>query len=241
MSETSQNIGGAGPPEEQGDAGQLFYPLINGAVDNWLLAGPHATPLTRPAPPTGIGVSIHAKDAQDRFSSMLGAARRAHSFLPYSRSASARPVVANDPGIFARWREDAAGAPTERDSFQLGESTLTWRAYRCLDDHLIDLGDFYPTWHYVQAWACAELVCPTAQKAEFVANVCGAAAIWLNGEQLLLQDRPGHSHLLTVAAQLLAGHNQVLARLDTAAKGDSPQRFGLSIGGAPEELSLIHI
>jgi len=235
MSETVQNIGGAGPAEEQGDAGQLFYPLIDGAVDNWLLAGPHATPLTGPASPTGSGMSIHSKDAQDRFSSLLRAARRAHSFLPYPRSDSERPIRANDPGTLAGWRENAAGAPAERDSFRLGESTLTWRAYRCLEDHFIDLGGFYPTWHYVQAWACAELVCPTAQKAEFVANVCGAAAIWLNGEQLLLQERAGNSRLLTLEAQLLAGHNQVLARLDTVAKGDSPQRFGLSIGGDPGE------
>ncbi len=235
MSETAQNIGGAGPPEEQGDAGQLFYPLTNGAIDNWLLAGPQATPLTGPASPTGIGLSTNSKDAQDRSYSMLRAARRAHSFLPYPRSDSERPGPANDPGTLAGWREDASGAPAERDSFQLGEDTLTWRAYRCLDDHFIDLGGFYPTWHYVQAWACAELVCPTAQKAEFVANVCGAAAIWLNGEQLLLQERPRHSHLLTAEAQLLEGHNQILARLDTAARGDSPQRFGLSIAGDTEE------
>ena len=235
MSEPMQNSGGAGPPEEPGDAGQLFYPLVNGAIDNWLLAGPHATPLTRPATPTGIGVRSHSRVAKEHFSSILRAARRAHSFLPYPRSGPERPVTANDPRIFAEWREAPSGAPAERDSFQLGESKLTWRAYRCLEDHFIDLGGFYPTWHYVQAWACAELVCPTAQRAEFVANVCGAAAIWLNGEQLLLRERPGHSHLLTVAAQLLAGHNQVLARLDTAAKGDSPQRFGLSIAGEPEE------
>lgn len=93
MSETTQNMGGAGPPEEQGDAGQLFYPLIKGAIDNWLLAGPHATPLTGLAPPMGIGLSTYSKDVKDRFSSMLRAARGAHSFLPYPRSDSERRAL----------------------------------------------------------------------------------------------------------------------------------------------------
>ena len=234
MSESTQNSESAASPVEQGKAGQLFYPLNSGAIDTWLVAGPHATPLDQPASSTGIELGRNPNVATERVSSLLRAARTEHSFLPYPHFDAARISPADDPPLFGDWRADPAGAPAEKDSFPLGESMLTWQAYRCLDDHYIDLGAFYPTWHYVQAWACAELVCPTAQQVEFVVNVRGAAQIWLNGEQLLQQELRRHNHLITVEAPLQAGHNQILARLDTAARGDSPQRFGLSIPNAAQ-------
>lgn len=133
---------------------------------------------------------------------------------------SERPSPASNPSMSARQKAGLPDALAEIDSFTLGESKLIWRAYRCLDDHLIDVGAFYPTRHYVQAWTFAQLVCPASQQVEFIVKVGGAAAIWLNGQQLLQQEQCQGPHAITVDAPLQAGHNQILARLDTVARGD---------------------
>ena len=235
MSDETQNSEDAASPEEEGTAAQLFYPLNNGAIDNWLVAGPHATPLIDPASSVGMALRGHSILPMEHASSMLRAVRKEYSFLPFPYSDSERPSSASGPPFFDGWSGDSAGAPAERDSFALGESKLNWRAYRCLDDHLIDLGASYPTWHYQQAWSCAQLVCPAAQQVELVVNVCGAAQFWLNGEQLLQLEQRQRPHLVTVDAPLKAGHNQILARLDTIARGASPQRLGLSIANTSGE------
>ena len=97
------------------------------------------------------------------------------------------------------------------------------------------MGGFHATWQYVQAWAYCELECGTAQQVEFVFELLGAAEVWLN-EQLLMQHEqfrcPG---AVAVQAQLQAGHNRVLARLDTVARGQNPQRFRMSLADVPGE------
>ncbi len=235
MSDRTQNSESAGSSEERGEAGQLFYPLNSGAIDHWLVAGPHATPLKDLAASSGLDLRGDPKLPPERISSMLRSARNEHSFLPFPHSDSELSSPANDPSASARQGAGLPAALAERDSFPLGESKLTWRAYRCLDDHLVDVGAFYPTWQYVQAWTFAQLVCPAVQQVEFIVNVCGAAEIWLNGQQLLQQEQCQRPHAITVDAPLQAGHNQILARLDTVARGNSPQRFGLSIANATGE------
>lgn len=235
MSDKTKDGESAGTPEERGTAGQLFYPLSSGAIDHWLVAGPHATPLNALAASVGMELSEHPMLPQERISSILRTARREFSSLPYQGPDSERPSPASNPSMSARQKAGLPDALAEIDSFTLGESKLTWRAYRCLDDHLIDVGAFYPTRHYVQAWTFAQLVCPASQQVEFIVKVGGAAAIWLNGQQLLQQEQCQGPHAITVDAPLQAGHNQILARLDTVARGDSPQRFGLSIASADSE------
>ena len=222
MTDKTQNSESAGSSEERGEAGQLFYPLNSGAIDHWLVAGPHATPLKDLAASSGVDLRGDPLLPPERLSSMLRSARNEHAFLPFPHSDSERSSPANDPSASARQGAGLPAALAERDSFPLGESKLTWRAYRCLDDHLIDVGAFYPTWHYVQAWTFAQLVCTASQQVEFIAKVGGAAVIWLNGQQLLQQEQCQGPHAITVDAPLQAGHNQILARLDTVARGDSP-------------------
>ncbi len=136
---------------------------------------------------------------------------------------------ASDPSVTGGWRLDSTGAPAEREGFSIGENELTWRTYHCLEDHLIDLGAFHATWQYVQAWAYCELVCTTVKHVEFECSLLGAAEVWLN-EQLLMQYEPIRlPGTVAVQARLQAGHNRILARLDTVARGHTPQRFGMSL------------
>ena len=100
---------------------------------------------------------------------------------------------------------------------------------------MIDLGSFHATWHYVQAWAYCELVCATAQQAEFVIELFGAAEVWLNDQLLVQHEQFRLPGTVTCQPQLLAGHNRVLARLDTVARGQTPQQFGMSLAEEPGE------
>ena len=117
----------------------------------------------------------------------------------------------------------------------IGEDELTWRAHRCLEDHLIDLGAFYATWHYVQAWAYCELVCASEQQVEFVFESSGAAEVWLNDQHLMRHEQLRIPGTVTLQARLQAGHNRILARLDAVARGQTPQRFGMSLATHPGE------
>ncbi len=203
--------------------GQLFYRLNNGAIDNWLVAGPHVTPLPDGQPQGTPGT---------------------------------------DP-VFTQ-------APVERDRLEIGETALTWRAYRCLDDHFVDLSAFYPNrtnllcptdgeqvrsnrtnllcptdgeqvrsiWQYAQVWAYTQVVCPADQHATFMLTTNGPADVWLNGQRILQHERFHHQHHRTIPipVSLQAGHNQIWARLDTVAKGvakgESPWRFALVVAEA---------
>ena len=213
----------------------MRYPLLGEAIDHWLLAGPVAVSLMDSAPSTGVALTPGPGTDHGQLSLFLHNEREKRSILPFARGDSGGVSRAGDPPVFGGWRLDSTGAPAESEAFLIGEDELTWRAYHCLEDHLIDLGGFHATWHYVQAWAYCELVCATAQQVEFVFELFGAAEVWLN-EQLLMQHEqfrcPG---AIAIQAQLQAGHNRVLARLDTVARGQNAQRFGMSLAEVPGE------
>ena len=73
---------------------------------------------------------------------------------------------------------DVLQAPVEKDSFQIGETDLTWQYYRCLDDHFVDISTFHHTCHYLRAWAYAQLRAPAPQEVTFVLTTNGPAKIF---------------------------------------------------------------
>ncbi len=235
MSDCSQQneIGGAN--QSGGRAGQLRFPLLDRAIDHWLVAGPMVSPLTDSASSAGAALPTGFSPSREQMSLVLHNARARYSFHPYARADSEEASRAGDPPFHGGWRLDSTGAPAEREQFALGEDELNWRAYHCLEDHLIDSGAFHATWHYVQTWAYCELVCATAQRVELVFDLFGAAEVWLNDQLLVQHDRFRLPGTVTCQAQLQAGHNRVLARLDTVARGQTPQRFGMSLAEEPGE------
>ena len=185
MSDSSpqQEIGGAN--EGGGRPGQLRYPLRGRAIDRWLLAGPLAAPLVDTTSLNGMELDASTSPNQEQLSFILHKAREGRSFLPIARAASEGASGAGDPPVFGGWRLDSTGTPAEREAFSIAEDKLTWRAHRCMEDHLIDLGAYYATWHYVQAWAFCELVCAGEEQVEFVFDLFGAAEVWLNDQQIM--------------------------------------------------------
>ena len=213
MSDNTPYSKSAEHPDNRDNAGRLFYPLNSGAIDNWLVAGPHAIPLAELASGMGTEFGNEPFSDQAHFSSVLRRARAGKSFLRHPS-------------------QETALAPAERDTLEVGETTLTWRAYRCLDDHFVDLSAFYRTWHYAQAWAYAQLVCPAGQPAKFILTTNGPTDIWLNGQHILQHEERQRRHTIPIHTSLQAGHNRILARLETVARGESPRQFALTVADA---------
>ena len=95
MSDKTKDGESAGTPEERGTAGQLFYPLSSGAIDHWLVVGPHATPLNALAASVGMELSEHPMLPQGRISSILRtAAGSSHLFLIRVQIQSGLPLRA---------------------------------------------------------------------------------------------------------------------------------------------------
>ena len=194
----------------------LKYDLQNGYIHNWLVGGPLAVPVTDP----------------DRF--------QGEDF----KLQIAGHYYDKDPGI--------TGLPVEREPLNLPPLTfnfqpseeLTWRYFRSLGDHFVDLSAFYHTWHYLQAWAYAQVKSPTPQDVTFVLTTNGPADLWLNGEHVHRQEhfcqQDPHSVPFQVALQ--EGNNEILVRFEEVAARECPYAMALQIvglsDGASQEVSV---
>jgi len=123
----------------------------------------------------------------------------------------------------------------------IGDETFRWRYTRCLEDHFIDLSAFYPTCHYLRAWAYAEVKCPQEQEVTFVLTTHGPADLWLNGQHLHRQEHFYHQdpHSVSCAATLQKGQNQILIRFEEVAVRECPYTMALQIIGLLSEGVLV--
>ena len=112
-----------------------------------------------------------------------------------------------------------------------GEATLTWRAVRCGDDHLIDCTGFYHTCHYLRTWAYTELNTANAAESTFVLTSNGPAEVWINGSCVHQQSHFHRKFLPPVAftAPLQAGRNTVLICFTMVAIRDCPYALALQV------------
>ncbi|MFL5804044.1 MAG: hypothetical protein ACJ8CR_20155 [Roseiflexaceae bacterium] len=124
-----------------------------------------------------------------------------------------------------------AQPPAERDTFAVGDTTLTWRYIRCRDDHFVDLTAFYHTCHYLRSWAYAQLARPAAQEVTFVLTSNGPADLWLNGRHIHRQEHFHHQipHSVAFQATLQEGRNEILVRLVEVAVRECPYAMALRI------------
>lgn len=122
-------------------------------------------------------------------------------------------------------------APVERDTFTLGDATLTWRYVRCLDDHFVDLTAFYHTCHYLRAWAYAQVVCSSAQTVNCILTTNGPADLWLNGQHIHRQEHFHHQIPRSVPfqAKLQEGRNEILVCFEEVAVRECPYAMALQI------------
>jgi hypothetical protein len=184
--------------------GHLTYPLCDGYIHNWLVAGPQA---------------IYVPDL-DRFSGPDFKLRIAQR---YYDEASGIPM-----GTFR------SETPAECAKLTVGEFTGEWVYYRCRDDHFVDVTAFHHTCHYLRAWAYAELVSPAALETQFTLTTNGPADVWINGQHVHRHEHFHHQqpHSVPFCAALREGHNGILVRFEEVATRECPYAMALRVAGA---------
>ena len=150
-----------------------------------------------------------------------------------SRSIRGRRFQATDcPSV---WRATCCARserPRRARHVYLGETTLTWRYVRCLDDHFVDLTAFYHTCHYLRSWAYAQVIVPAVQQVTLILTTNGPADLWLNGRHIHRQEHFHHqirSQRDAGTATLRAGRNEILVRFEEVAVRECPYAMALRI------------
>lgn len=134
--------------------------------------------------------------------------------------------------------------PVEQHSFAIADEPhhhhFTWRVMRTLDDHFVDLSGFYPTPHYLCAWAYAEIETPEESQVAFILTTNGPADLWINGEhchrQADFRDQLPYSQQTT--AQLRSGKNQVLVQFEHVAVRACPYVMALKVANVKADLKV---
>jgi len=142
--------------------------------------------------------------------------------------------------IARHYYEEDAGIsqpPMDQAAFRVGDTELTWRYYRCLDDHFVDVSTFCHTWHYLRAWAYTQIKCSSSQEATFILTTNGPADLWLRGQHIHRQE---HFHLqepqsVSFQAMLEEGDNEILVRFEQVALQECPYVMALQITGLSSE------
>ncbi len=181
----------------------LEYTLLNGYVDNWLVAGPQATPV----------------NDLERFSGAHFKSQIAEAYYQKDSAIAEPPAEAKS---FQLARIEAKTAASE---------SFTWRAVQCQEDHFVDLSRFYHTTHHLQSWAYSELHAPQAGPTNLALTTNGPADVWVNGEHVHRQLHFHHQFPKSVdfAAQLKAGKNEILVRFAAVAVRECPYVMALQI------------
>ncbi len=189
------------------------YPLCNGFIHHWLVAGPQAIPVAGLEQFTGD--NIH-----------LDIARR------YYEAASG---VAGQPVEPAR--ADEGQFTLEETAYPY---TGQWRYARCLEDHLVDFSVFHHTPHYLRAWAYAEIEAEADTEVTLVLTTNGPADLWLNEERSQRQEHFARRRPESAScnATLKAGNNRLLVRFENVATRDCVYVMALQIRAADAASAL---
>jgi hypothetical protein len=127
--------------------------------------------------------------------------------------------------------EPGVPAPLELERFTADGQELRWRAYRCAEDHFVDLSGFRHLCTHLRSWAYARVVSPavTATTLHLTANA--PADVWLNGVHVARLDEIRHQIPLTRAfeAELRAGENEILVRFEAVAARECPYVMALRL------------
>jgi hypothetical protein len=127
--------------------------------------------------------------------------------------------------------------PLEKGTFQIGEVELSWRYYRCLDDHLVDLSTFCHTTHHLRSWAYAQVEASEAGEVTLTLTSNGPADLWINSQHVHRQEHFHHQDPKRVSfeASLKEGWNEVLVRFEEVAARECPYVVALHVAGLNED------
>jgi hypothetical protein len=127
-----------------------------------------------------------------------------------------------------------AGFPAELETCSVDGVELQWRAYRCDDDHFVDLSKFYHLTSHLRAWAYAEVDLPAARIQPIAITTNAPADVWINGAHAFHTDQLSHQIPATATfdAQLSAGRNRILVRFEAIAARECPYVLAVRLVGA---------
>ncbi len=110
-------------------------------------------------------------------------------------------------------------------------SSLYWRYYRCLEDHLVDFSRFSPSHQFFRSWAYTGISVPQSTQCTLLLGSNCLIDIWLNGQLIHHYDEYQGKIIkkFSIQATLHAGINNLLVRFDTKALGQTPYAFALKI------------
>jgi hypothetical protein len=173
----------------------LHYPLVDGYIHHWLVAGPQSVPI----------------ESTDQFSN------------PQDKAQIVQQYYQSEIGL--------EGKPIEYGDCELGDFKSKWKYFLTRHDHLVDLSAFYPSLHYLRAWAYTEIDSPTEQEVTLILTTNGPADLWLNGQHIHRQERfyhkkPGQEQIQTL---FKAGANRLMIRLEEVAARECPYSMALRI------------
>ena len=179
----------------------LQYYLDQGFIHNWLVAGPHATPV----------IDLDRYQGQD-----------------FKRMNSIRPQIAQS---YHKKLSEVHDPPIENGTVQIGDAQVTWQYYCCLDDHLVDLSTFYHTTHHLKSWAYSQVNAPEETNVAMILTSNGPADVWINGAHVHRQAHFNQQdpHSVSFQAPLAAGWNEVLVRFEEVAARECPYAMALQI------------
>jgi hypothetical protein len=125
--------------------------------------------------------------------------------------------------------------------FTVDGEELHWMYTRCLDDHLIDLSCYHPSWQYLRAWAYTEVDCAQDNRVMLALTACGPADLWIDDQHLHRRDsfHPDGPHTTHVEAMLHQGRNRILVRAEQVANGHTPYVVGLQLQGLAADQATV--
>ncbi|MCX6032740.1 MAG: hypothetical protein NT169_26085 [Chloroflexi bacterium] len=121
--------------------------------------------------------------------------------------------------------------PVQDEAFVVDDTALTWKYYRCDDDHFVDCTAFYHICHYLRSWAYSRVVSPAAREVTCILTTNGPADVWLNGKHVHRHEHFHHQIPVSVSfrAKLKKGPNDFLVRFEAVAARECPYAMALRI------------
>jgi hypothetical protein len=167
------------------------YPLQNGFVHHWLVAGPQATPIDRNRFPS---TEYQGSDFKHQI---------------FQRHYTTKSSITATP---------VERGPVDAGLFTIGKYTGAWSYYRCPEDHRVDHSGYYPSCHYLRSWAYVEAVSDRQQTVQVALTTYGPADVWIAGKHLYRLDHNEHnkeeSDTHTFPLQLNRGVTPILIRYE---------------------------
>ena len=114
---------------------------------------------------------------------------------------------------------------------------ITWRYFRCRDDHYVDLTSNYATCQYLHAWAYTQVVIPSEREVGVELTTNASVDFWLNGR---LQCRLETFQEITpkrnmVSITLKSGVNELLFRMENVGIRETLCVLAFQIQGVVDE------